>query len=833
MTMLNVYDRSTRKKTAVLQNAFNIVETQEINQIYSLSFTLPYDDEKNKFCLPRHFIRYGDTGELYRIKAPVVSENNTSTVTYECEHVITTLCDDIMFGSFVYGGRGVYTTATINWLLNQQKTKNWRLGTCAFSRQFEYNWEQENILNALYSIPKEFAANYIWVFDTINYPWTISLKAIDKTATPEYYLRAKSNILASGTSADYANICTRIYPLGYGEGVNQLTIKDATVTNVVKSGNVNINGEVSETSTTKYNNTYIQSPQAYIDKYGIVEKVLVDRRFEQANSLFGYAKQMLEVYQEPTMSRSFDVTDLYPITNKPLDDAQVGKICKMTGDGTVAYITRTQRRLDVAGDLQIDLSTKASDIASNVADLADRIRIESVYAQGATQLYQHSKDANAAAQKGKGMVLPLYFPAEMKQINKVLLKLELKCFRAYSQTAAAGGGIDKDTGEYTQNNIDTEPGGAITDKDTELGGGVTDKSTQSGGGVTNKSTQSGGGVTNKSTQSGGGVTDKSTNSAGGISTQSGQSGGGTGTTGVAYGGSNLSLSVGAVTVNVGNTDQAHWYYPSRGFALKTDVTKYNDPDDPDSPTMITKDAGAHGHDISGHVDTVEPLESQSYKHTHYNDIDGTLVADSVRDHFHGITDNGHDHIIDFSDLQHYHSGSGSVTVDIKNSTPGQSGFSHSHSFSYPGHTHTITIAGHTHTFSLSGHTHTFSLSGHTHTFSLSGHRHTFSLSGHRHKFSLGTHRHTIKVDPHTHTITPGIYEFGNPTKFDIYVGNDIRATVNAKSYDGDITQWLLNNQNLVPRNQWINVEIVPNDLAYVQASVFVQGFVQSRGGGNY
>ena len=807
-TMLNVYDRSTRKKTAVLQNAFNIVETQEINQIYSLSFTLPYDDDKNKYCLPRHFVRYGDNGELYRIKSPKISENNTSTVTYECEHAITTLCDDIMFGSFVYGGRGVYTTGTINWLLNQQKTKNWRLGTCAFSRQFEYNWEQENLLNALYSIPKEFAASYMWTFDTVSYPWTINLIEIDKTAPPEYYLRARSNILSSGTSADYANICTRIYPLGYGEGVNQLTIRDATVTNVVKSGNVNVNGVPSETSTTKYNNTFIQSPQSYIDKYGIVEKVLVDRKFEQATTLFGYAKSMLEVYQEPTMSRSFDVTDLYPITNKPLDDAQVGKICKMTKDNTIAYITKTIRRWAQAGDLQIDLSTKASDIASNVADLADRIRIESVYAQGATQLYQHSKDANAAAQKGKGMVLPLYFPSEMKQINKVLLKLELKKFRAYSQTSAEGGRVDKETGEYTQNNINTEPGGEITDKNTESGGAVTDKSTESGGKVTDKSTESGGAVSNKSTGQGGA-----------INTQSGSGGGGSGQTGVAKGGGNISLGNISVSVTVNDTTDAVW--SQRPYTNPTELD-----------VSISAQNSTHSHSVWGYTGEVTPPASADYKHDHainfYTDADTSSGEGGSHSHYASIVnpdgEDGHSHSLAFNSLRHYHGASGTGSVSINNSTSGYSGFEHSHSFSIGAHTHSISIGGHSHTFSLSGHTHKFSLSGHTHKF---------SLSGHRHKFSLGAHKHTIKIDPHTHDIIPGIYEFGNPTTFDIYVGNTKKATVNARSYNGDITQWLLNSDNMVPRNSWINVEIVPNDLAYVQASVFVQGFVQSRGGGNY
>lgn len=778
-TMLNVYDRVTRKKTAVLQNAYNIVETQEINQIYSLTFTLPAEDEKNKYCLPRHYIRYGETGELYRIKSPRVDENNTSTVTYECEHVITTLCDDILFGSFVYGGKDVYTTATINWLLNKQKTKNWKLGSCAFSHQYEYNWEQENILNALYSIPKEFASDYMWTFDTTNYPWTLNLTEIDKTATPEYYLRAKSNILSSGSSADYANICTRIYPLGYGEGVNQLTIKDATVTNVVKSGNVNVNGVPSETSTTKYNNTYIQSPQTYIDKYGIVEKVLVDRRFEQANTLFGYAKQMLEVYQEPTMSRSFDVTDLYPITNKPLDDAQVGKICKMTQDGTTAYITKTQRRLDIAGDLQIDLSTKASDIASNVADLADRIRIESVYSQGATQLYQHSKDANATTDKG--MVMSLYFPSEMKQINKVLMRLKLGKFRSYSQ-ATKSADVTVKSCENVTVTVNTNEN-ALTTKMTSLDGGGT---TSSSGGT---SVTVGGGAT---------VTGKDTGESG-VSVSVSASG--TVSAPMATKTSDPSTDTTSGTTWAGSKDYTSTEYTPNG-AVNVQITT--------DGNLYGETYGASGYDSDGlHSHTQDDIdnETNSGSHSHKLNVNAPTTVTSA------VKINSPAYIPGSDQTKHLHF----INFNV---------FAHDHNIN---HYHTVSVSG-----SGSGgkHTHTFTLPNHTHT--ITAHRHNLPDLTHKHSITLKGHKHDITLNGHSHEITAGIFESGNPTKFDIYVKNEKRATVNAISYNGDITQWLLDTTTqTIPRNTWIDVEIRPDSLAYVQASVFVQGFVQSRGGGNY
>ena len=109
---------------------------------------------------------------------------------------------------------------------------------------------------------------------------------------------------------------------------------------------------------------------------------------------------------------------------------------------------------------------------------------------------------------------------------------------------------------------------------------------------------------------------------------------------------------------------------------------------------------------------------------------------------------------------------------------------------------------------------------HGHTLSLS-----ISDSGHTHNFSIGNH---------THGISPGIYEASSsPSSFTIYVGNTEKTTISSTNYEADITQWLLNSNGTIPRNSWIEVTIVPNTLAYVVSSVFVQGFVQSRGGGNY
>ena len=173
---------------------------------------------------------------------------------------------------------------------------------------------------------------------------------------------------------------------------------------------------------------------------------------------------------------------------------------------------------------------------------------------------------------------------------------------------------------------------------------------------------------------------------------------------------------------------------------------------------------------------------------------------------------------------------------INNGYYSQSGKEHIHYITKNALAHSHNI-NHYHTVSVSGgasggyHTHTFSVPNHTHT--ISAHSHSLPDLSHSHDFKLNGHTHSITLNSHSHAITAGIFESGNPSSFDIYVGGKKKTTVNSTSYDGDITTWLLNDKNQVPRNSWIDVEIRPNDLAYVQCSVFVQGFVQSRGGGNY
>lgn len=461
--MIEVFDKA-RKKVAILENAFHVTEREEINSVSSLSFSLPDTDEKNDYCQPFHYVRYNG-GQLYRIMAPSGTRSDTGSIAYECEHVIATLIDDVLFGAHVVGNLGVYTRDSIQYVLDRQTEARWVLGECDFSRQFEYGWENENLLAALFSIPNRFVDPYMWTYDTSGFPWKLHLKRIDEAALPQFYIRAGKNLLQREFTSAAQDVCTRLYCLGYGEGINQLTIAD-------------VNGGV----------PYLQSPQEYIDKYGLITRIWVDRRFEDAASLKERGQAILSELQDPRLSVTVSAADLYQMTQADYDKAEIGRITLLAEDGIKTYITGITRNWDTPGDMQITLATKPVDVASSIADLADRQRIEQVYSQGATQLYGQSVQANATPDIGA--VLNFWIPDEMRIINKVLAKITLDRFRSYSRSTS-GGGATTSTSSSGGGGSTTSSSGGGTYSSTAVDGGGT-RTSSSGGGVSRTLTLDGG-----------------------------------------------------------------------------------------------------------------------------------------------------------------------------------------------------------------------------------------------------------------------------------------------------------------------------------------------------
>lgn len=630
--MLEVFDRKTRRKTAILQNAHSIKESKEINVLHYLEFSLPYNDPKNEYCQPFHYVRYND-GELYRIMDDGVKKSETGDLVYTCEHVLATLLDKVLFGYHIVGNLGVYTKDSIQYILNHQDERNWVLGDCDFRHQFEYGWEQENLLGALFSIPQGFADPYIWTFNTHTYPWVLNLKKLDMNVKPQLYIRNGHNLMDISRDRTRTTVCTRLYPLGYGEGVNQLGIED------VNDGC-----------------PYLQSPKEFIDKYGIIERVWVDRRYENAESLKAAAQVMLNELQEPVVAYQASMADL--IYNSADAAVEPGAMVRIIDTELGIDKTTVLTAVEVVhGDIQsstITIANRSTDIASTVADLADRQRIEMTYSQGATQVYSQSLQENADSQNGLQMDFSI--PNEMRIINKVLCKVRMESFRAYSKT----------TNTNEQKSYTSSAGGA--ESFTSSAGGAQSSTSMSGGEMS--STSSSGGGTNSTSSNGGGVS--STSSNGGGASTSTESGGGASKTTESGGGETKTSKAGGKFNKKTGTPQ--------------DVTSLK--------TGAASGSGSHTHTHG--VGT----------HTHFMDVAGHTHDITFPAHSHQFSVPAHTH--DFEVPAHNHS----FSIPAHNhsfSVP-----AHSHSFNIPGHTHQFNVYNHTHEFTVRDHSHSFVIPGHSH-----------------------------------------------------------------------------------------------------------------------
>ena len=641
--MIEIFDKS-RRRIAIAENAHAISEQKRINAVWYLYFSLPYKDPKNEYCKPFYYVRQNG-GELYRIMPETLAVDEAGSVAYQCEHVLATLIDNILFGYHVVGNIGTYTPDVIRYVLAHQLVKNWVLDECDFRNQFEYGWEQESLLSALFSVATPLAGPYIWRTNTAVYPWRLSLKRLDTTGRPEMYVRRRHNMTSYQRQKDPQNIVTRLYPLGYGEGVNQLGIGS-------------VNGGV----------PYLQSPKAITDKYGIIERVWTDRRYEDPASLKAAAEAMLRELQEPAVSYSVGYQEM---TASDFDKAEVGKRLRIVypeiGETVDTFITEIKRDYEDAERSSLVVANKETSIASSLADMADRQRIEQTYAQGATQIYSQALQANCDA--ASGAVMDFFIPEEMRIINKVIVKVRMGKFRAYSKST-----------ESSASKVITS---TTNDDQTR---------TSSSGGRTTSTTTTSDDQT-RTSSSGGGATSSAT-----------------------------ALESSNILPRETDGQAVHDHGLSKGLRLA----------------------------IYGGVN-----ES------------GAVIADGYRA---WVPSGAHVH---------------------------------------PAHSHTIPA-----------HSHTTTIPGHSHRATIPDHAHTLTIPGHDHK---------VTIPAHSHNITPGIYQYGDPQKFGLYVNGVKKADFSGKTAELDITDLLTGSDNMIPRGSWLSLEIRPDDLAYISIDLIVQGFIQSRG----
>ncbi len=839
--LVTVYDQSGRL-LGVLENADEVAYVLTHNDLWTASFSLPSGDPKNALCLAHNMVRIPDgsrdTG-LYRIIGMPVSEETAAggVKTYSLEHVMATLLDDVLFGYHEIGGTGVTTAQVLAYILDHQTVKRWTLGRCDFTDQYAYKFENASLLSALLSLGSVLTEEYTWQFETNTTPWRVNLVRAD--ASPGCGIHYMRNMVGIEKTMDATTLVTRLYMLGYGEGVNQLTIKSA-------------NGGL----------PYIDADTA--DTWGIKSSVYADTRIEDAATLMARGHALLDRLKNPYITYTATAVDLTRLTGQEWDKHMPGKLVRVMDDehgvrfdARIVSVSKSDTR-GRPDDIEITIANAPRDAADSINTLADRMGISELYSQGATNLYSQQYADNADDEHPAKM--NIYVPIGCVRINQMLLTWQLSPFRAYETGAAAGGATATTTAS----------GGASTQ--TSSAGGASERTSRSGGAYVQtlpvRIVDADAATTSAKSfdlASSGSMTETGANTAG-LST-SGSGSGNTGTPiGTASGAAMTETGTGGPTAtgsggsgNTGSGGGGNTGTPigtASGAAMTSTGTG--------GPTATgsggsgrTGSGGSHSHTVSSHTHSFSG--SQSLANGHYHEIARPGTSTVTR----GVSTNATHSV--------------SISGTTGSSSPG-TGTGGSHSHTIPAHTHSIeqhshgmnhyhTVSSHTH--SVSAHTHSIdqhshgmnhyhAVGSHSHTIpahthnmnhyhsvvvsltipaqdvTVPAHSHVFETTAHTHTVSIPEHDHTLTLEDHTHDIVYGIYEGETCESVTIKVdGNQVPANV----LDGselDIVAYLAKDEDgKITRGAWHEIEIVPSSLTRIEANIFVQSFVQSVGGGDY
>lgn len=438
-----IFDQNMAR-LAFLENASSVGYELPLNGLWTASFALPADDPKTAYCQPLNYVEIydGETRiDLFRIVGEDLTRSDETYKVYSCEHVLATLLNDVLFRYHQIGGNNIRTPQVLAYLLNHQTTQRWVLSQCDFARQFEYNFENSNLLAAIFAVPNCFDSEYVWTWNTTVYPWLLSLKAPNENMQAE--IRYRKNLLGIKKVTDSSKIVNRIYALGYGEGVNQLGIES------VNNGVPYVEDQLSQMN------------------YGVLSSVLVDCRFENADTLKGYAKQILSESSVPYVSYEIESLDLFRLDNDEYGRMWPGRLVRVVDEADgITLRTRvvSVSKYDLRGDpgtITVTLANKDQDIAGSISDLQNRALINETYAQGATNLMIQNFSDNADPEHPARF--KVYVPRETARINKMLLNVELESFRGYTK-AVEGGGASSDT---TASNGSYDDTTATNDTETE------------------------------------------------------------------------------------------------------------------------------------------------------------------------------------------------------------------------------------------------------------------------------------------------------------------------------------------------------------------------------
>lgn len=403
---------------------------QTINELDTATLELAAGDPATELIdVPTSWVRLTDGEDyvgLYRVKSAVHAEQESgATVTYELESAECTLLDDMLIGHHELGGTELDTRWVLGYILARQSTARWELGACDFADQYQYNFEDVTLLESIMSLGEVLVDEYAFDFDASAKPWTIRLRKLGQEATRT--LVYGRNVTAIRRTIN-GRIVTRLVGRGYGEGDNQLTVSS-------------VNG----------GKDYIDADAETMARYGVRVGLHADLRQTDPATLLARMRAILESGKRPQVSYEATCADLHMLTGEDWDNAQVGDRVLILDEElgeTVKTRVTGREKTDIEGDpgsVKLTLDSSVRDTAEELNEILDKIGVQELYSQGATNLY--SMQISDSCDADHPLEMSFYVPGNVLRINRCLLKWQIEAYRSYAKLAKSGGGSTRTSEE--------------------------------------------------------------------------------------------------------------------------------------------------------------------------------------------------------------------------------------------------------------------------------------------------------------------------------------------------------------------------------------------------
>lgn len=429
MASIFLYDKRMRP-IGPLDHVMELSYVLKQNDLSTATITLPQGDPQNALIeAGKTFARIEDGGRdigVFRFGAiPKDEQRRAGVIEYELQSAQCTLLDDLLVDWHELGGTDVCTEDVMRYILERQTVKRWELGKVGYRDQYQYNFEDVTLLEALMSLGEVIVGEYAFIFDTSATPWTVSLVPAE-TADSGAALVYGRNVRGITRSVD-ATVVNRLYGRGYGEGDNQLTIAS------VNDGKPFLDAEDVE------------------DPYDVRSGVHVDRRQTDPATLKARMAQILEMGKKPRESYEIDAIDYYRSTGQSVDHIRVGGMVRVlnavTGKTVRTRVVQEEHPAAIGdpGQVKYTLSTGRADTAEALNEVLEKIGVQELYSQGATNMYSMQLSDNA--DETHPLVMRFYVPGNVLRINSCLIYWELERFRTYATLAKSGGGSSRTSKE--------------------------------------------------------------------------------------------------------------------------------------------------------------------------------------------------------------------------------------------------------------------------------------------------------------------------------------------------------------------------------------------------